>query len=277
MRKLFVLVLAIVVIPIVEAVKILGQEISMVVLVPIVLILIFLIVFIAMIIRDKRKNKQQVPDIPDALGPLPEEGLGDNLGEDLSMAEDSLDLGAAPKIEKKVQEAKTDYFKELEVIKGNLTKENTLETNKKVNELIKKFFTEYSKIKYKFTFEELDKELKKNDNKVICFSDNLNMINYSPKEVTYDELVQLINEFRDIIEATTEEEQLAVPKFKKELEEKKKKINMLLKKGEKLINRDVMQAREDYKEILKIYDTLISREKEAIRPAIMDFYNKLNS
>ena len=89
-------------------------------------------------------------------------------------------------------------------------------------------------------------------------------------------MIELTDEFRDIVEATSEEKLQAIPEFKKETEEKKKKINMLLKKGERLIKKDINQARDNYKEILTIYDTLINKEKEVIRPAIMSFHEKLS-
>jgi hypothetical protein len=298
MKKLLVLVLSIVIIPLVEAVVVFGQEVSMLVLTPVILILIFLIIFIFMIIRDKIKAKQS--------SKAPKSSSNEALDEDLSLGDDTiappedapgndtpapsedaeaLDGDLLPPTEdsksKKQKDTKgtpnseMNYFKEIELIKKNLTEDTLEETTKKINDLIKKFFSDYAGIKYTFTFEELEKELKKRDKKVQCFSDNLCAINYSQKGATLDDIKELIGEFKDIVEATSEEKLQAIPEFKKETEEKKKKIAMLLKKGERLIQKDPSLARENYKEILEIYDTLISKEKEAIRPAILNFHDKL--
>lgn len=296
MKKLLVLVFTVVLIPLVEAVSVFGMEVSMLVLTPVVLILIFLIIFIFMIVRDKMKKKGKDKESPDKLEPFDDDILGeDPLTEeelplsdeplaDESLSEDSPPSKEAPKANKKDAESKVNYLKEIEALKKELKSKDPEETdqevidksNKKVSDLIKKFFGDYASIKYKFTFKELENELKKRNKKVVCFSDNLSLINYGPKGASYDDALELINEFKDILEATSEEELQAIPEFKKETEEKKKKIGSLLKKGEKLIKKDINQARGDYKEILSIYDTLISVEKEKIRPLIMDFYNKLN-
>jgi len=274
-----------VIIPLVEAVTILGQEVSMLVLTPVILILIFLIFFIFMIIRDKIRDKRQAPEFSDKSEPLPKETVDEKLSLDEGLSLDSelpLDENTTKgrdilKTPKQPQKPKTNYLKEVELIKRKLSSKNIEETNKKLNDLVKKFFSEYAGINYKFTFEELEKELKKRNKKVVCFSDNLSSINYSPKGASHDDVIELINEFKDIIEATSEEELQAIPKFRKETEEKKKRINMLLKKGEKLIEKDINQARENYNEILTLYETLISKEKATIRPMVLNFYNKLKS
>ena len=57
MREVITLVVAILIIPLVEALTLFGEEISLLILIPLILIFIFLILFVFMIVRDKIKSK----------------------------------------------------------------------------------------------------------------------------------------------------------------------------------------------------------------------------
>lgn len=245
MRKLIILVVAIAIIPLVEALT-LFNEVSMLILMPLILIFIFLVVFVFMIIKDKIKNKSILikKPIKEPTSTIPE------------------------------QEFKIDYLKEVEELERKLPSIRVENANKQINELIKRFFSDYAGINYNFTFEELEEELKKRNKKIRCFSNNLSTINYNPEGISKENLIELIKELKDIIKSDIEESKIT-PEFKKEVEEKKKKINMLLKKGEKLIGKDINKARENYKKLSELYETLGNREKEAIRPSIINFYDQL--
>jgi hypothetical protein len=297
MKKLIVLVIALVFIPLVKAVTIMGREVSVLILTPVILIVVFLIIFLFLIIKDKIKNKGKSAKPSEKIEPLENDAIGEDplAGDDLALSEEPIaeeplsdDLApteAAPKQQKKPEESKINYLKEIDAIKKKLKDMDEGESgpklisdiNKEINDLIKKFFAEYATIKYKFTYDELEKELKKRNKKVVCFADNLSSVSYGPKGASQNDVRELVNEFKDIVEATSQEELQAIPKFKKETEEKKKKIIMLIKKSERLVKKDVNQARENYKEILAVYDTLINVEKENMRPLIMGFYDKLKS
>ena len=274
MKKTLILVIALLVIPLVEALTLFGEEISMLVLIPSILILLVLFVFIFMIIKDKLKNKAALPNIElsnTSLPPPPESLIQDVPAiEEMPLGEPAKEL---PKEEQ--QKSKKDYLQELNELKEKLPSISTKDAHEQLTDLIKRFFADYANINYHFTFEELEKELKQKHKKIVCFADNFSSINYSPEGISQGNLNELITEFKDIIKFIEEEAHPLTPQFKKELEEKKKKINHLLKKGEKSIGKDTNKSIEDYNKIFYIYKTLTDKEKASIRQPIMDFYNRL--
>lgn len=264
MRKIVILVVTITILPLVEAITLFGKDISMLVLIPSILILIISVIFILMVIRDKIKNKLIEPLKPEDIPkPAPIEDLTG-----------ALPIENAPKEIPKTHELKIDYTKEIAALERESPSKNIETTHKKLNELIKRFFSDYLGIDYNFTFEELEKELKKRDKKIICFSNNLSSITYSPEGISREQLTELIKEFKEVVTSTQENQPLP-PEFKKAIEEKKKKIKALLKKCEKLIGKDKNQARERYKEISSLYKTLPDEDKETVRSPIINLYSKL--
>ncbi len=282
MKKSLVLVIAIFTIPLVEALTLFGEELSMLVLIPLIIILLFLLIFVFIIIKDKIKNKSSNPDTKLPIVPLPP-SPGDLTKELPPLEEPPIEKPTTPESVKEKalpkeqpQKPKTDYYKELIELEKKLPSISIEDANKQLTELIKRFFSDYAKINYKFTFEELEKELKKRNKKITCFPKSFSSINYGPEGTSKGNLTELIKEFRGIIRFTEEESHPLTPQFKKEIEEKKKKIAHLLKKGEKSIGKDPNKAIEDYKKIFGLYNSLTDKEKADIRQSIMNFYNRLN-
>lgn len=259
-KKLLLLVISIAIIPLVEAITLFGEEISALVLIPSVLIIITLIVFISIIIKDKIKNKP--------------------------ISKTSSALKESPLIEKPTEtpilpaqppKPHIDYLKEVEILERKLPSMSVEQANKQLKVLIKGFFSEWAGINYTFTFEELEKELKKRDKSIICSSSNLSSINYSPGGASKENLIQLFREFKDTIKITTEYTHKIAPEFKKEIEEKKSKIETLLKKSKKSIGKNPDKIRKNYREMIALYRSLPAKERTIIKPLIMNFYNKLKS
>jgi len=291
MKKGIILVITIALIPLVNALTLFGEEVSTLILIPSVLILVILVVFLSIIIKDKIKGKSEdinldmnaesPPPGGDDLGDLPPM---DDMGEppEESKTEESPSPEAPPipkeplsKAPQLPQEPKKDYLKEIQTLEKDMPSKDIKEVHKKLNELIKGFFSDYLGLKYHFTFEELEKELKKGNKEIQCFSDNLSSITYGPEEASKEGLAELIKEFKKIISSSKNINQPLTPEFKKETEEHMKKIHALLKKGEKLSEKDIDKAKEDYMKISELYNELPDNDKEAIKPQIMEFYNRL--
>jgi len=267
------LVVSIAAIPLVKALTLFGEEVSMLILMPLILIFIFLAAFIFMIVKDKIKARSITTPEP---ATLPEPDSAEALSELPLAKKEPLKEATIPKIAQQKPEPQIDYLQEAEALGRELPLISIEDANKKLNELIKRFFMKYAGINYSFTFEELKKELKKGNKKIQCFSDNLSSINYSPKGTSKEDLIELLKEFKDVVVSSKEESLLLMPEFKKEIRVEEKKINKLLKKGEKLIGKDTDKAKEKYNEISELYETLPYKEKKAIRSSIIDFYFKLN-
>ncbi len=295
MKKLIILVFTIVLIPLVNALTLFGEEVSILILIPSVLIFVILIVFLSMIIRDKIKGKtvgkesdngmdiNAEPPPPGGadlgeLPPIDEPSETSTKTEPEEVPGGSTPLPEEPSSTPAVsQEPKKDYLKEIIALEKEFPSKGIAETHKKLNKLIKGFFSEYLGLKYYFTFEELEKELKKKNKEIQCFSDNLSSITYGPKEISEEGLIELIKEFKNIITSSTSIDQPLTPEFKKETQEHIKKIHALLKKGDKLAAKDADKAKEDYDKISQLYDELPDNDKEAIKPQIMTFFNKLQA
>lgn len=284
MRKAITLVIAITIIPLVEALTLFGEEVSVLILTPSVLILIILIVFISIIIKDKIKSKSLDTDLKLDAAEAPKEDPTEDLTSGLPPIEPPTELPIEkppleeiPRTSRLTQQPKIDYLKEIDALEKESSSKNVEEIHKKINELIKRFFSDYLGINYSFTFEELEKELKKGNRKIQCFSDNLSSISYGPEGISKENLIELIGEFKDTVMSSIQENQSPTTEFKKEVEEKKKEIYMLLKKGEKLIKKDKIKAQEEYNKLFELYNPLPDEDKETIRLPILDLYNKFRT
>lgn len=278
MRRLIVLVVFIVAIPLARALTIFGETVSTLVLIPLILILISLFAFVFMIIRDKIRSRSAGPaeELRGMVDLPPIEDLNLPSNEEIPPVETAGKKEApAEKAASQKQNPKRDYLEEVKHLEEELPSMGMEEANKKLNELVKAFFFDYLGVGYNFTFEELEKELKKSNRKIMCFSDNLSYVNYSPEGASRENLVQLIKEFKDVVVSSKRENQLITPEFKKEMEKEEKRINKLLKEGNKLIGKDINKAREKYNEVFELYNLLPDKEKETARKPIMDFYNRL--
>lgn len=289
MKKPLILVIAIFTIPLVEALTLFGEELSMLVLIPLIIIILFLLIFAFLIIKNKIKNKSASSDTESGIAPLPPPP-GESAQElplvaepppgEQPLAEPPIEKPSTEKepiqsIGEEQQKPKTDYLKEVEELQERLPSISIKEANKQLNESIKRFFSDYAKINYKFTFEELEKELKKRKKKIICFPDKFSLINYSQSGLSKENLIELIKEFKGIIRFAKKESHPITLEFEKEIEEKKRKINILLEKGENSVEKDRNKAIGYYKKISEIYNSLTDKEKSSIKPSIITFYNKL--
>lgn len=255
MKWLVLLIITILIVPLVNAFTILGEEASLLVLIPFALIIISLVIFAVMIIKDKIKSKSIEKGLE--LEKIPETEP-ENIPSDIQKEEKPLD--------------EIDYKKEVKLLEQKLPSSRTKDINNSLFRLIRQFFFNNLGIKYNFTFEELEKELQKNNKKIKCFAKNLSTINYCPKGASKDDLKQLIKEFKEVVSSTVED---VAPEFKDDFKEKEKKLNELLKKGGKTARKDIGKAREQYKEIFEIYKRLPDNEKRKLKPTIMNFYKKL--
>jgi len=289
MKKWFLLVLTILTIPLVEALTIFGSEVSLLVILPLVLILIVLIIFIMVIVRDKIKersaikasNLQDIPDVDLAKPPL--------LAEPPSIAEppakeEPEKPTEKPKLTLKTKEKNqteeqakpaVNYLEKIGDLERKINQMSIEDARKELISLITDFFSYYAKINYKFTFEELENELKKRNKDIVFFPRNLSLITYSPKKITTADLIELMNEFKEIVASALEKTSPEIPEFKKENMEKENELYKLIKKGTSLIKKDITAAAKKYDKIYHLYTKLSEEEKGHIKPSIMGFYNKL--
>ncbi len=287
MKKLILLVFTLAIIPLAEAVTFFGKEISILLVLPLVLIVVFLVLFASKIIWDKMKIRSSIKDdtelgdipTPDSLGDLTKEELTEKQVKE--KPKDTLKTKEQQQTKEQLQtkeqayRPKRDYLKVIEEFEKKAPSMDITNIRKQLVSLIKDFFSDYAGINYNFTFEELEDELRKKNENIMFFSENLSYLNYGPEEVSRRDLINLIKEFKDIVMSILEKTQPITPEFRKEDLEKKHEINKLIKKGGKLIGLNIVKAVEKYAKIYDLYGTLTNEEKSVIRPMIMDFYNQL--
>ncbi len=177
---------------------------------------------------------------------------------------------------------------------------------KEFYDIIRTFFAKLFKIKYQYTYEELQREIerKKIDprykKRIERFIKKLTYIEYSNIRITNERLKELINEFKYLVKKLTivekPEEKVVSKKLDKllkkivdkakifkKLELKKpaepnkiiKDINLLLKEGKKAINNtERVRAEEIYKKIDNLYRKLSFRDKDLVYNKIVKVYRK---
>lgn len=159
--------------------------------------------------------------------------------------------------------------------------------------IIRKFYSSFLRVNYSSTLEEINKEIKQNKKikgkiqvDLINFNNKITHIEYSPEPKEKTEILELINEFLDII--TKSKNQLIISKHVKRKKRKtkftkfkqgfKKKVNkhkiqkMIIDSYANLENDNFDKAAKIYNKIKKDYEFLTEKEQKEIKPDVLELY-----
>jgi len=223
----------------------------------------------------------------------------------------------------RIETAKNNTIKRIQAFRKHFSKKSRDDNFIQFFHIVRLFFAELFKIKYEFTFEELSRELERKrvdkslKEKVVFFLKKLSVVEYSDERLPEPELRKLSNDFLNLFEKLTVNEQkvketrcdkiLRFLRIKKPLMQKKevgKKQNaiitlishmlsklkisfgktrleqvhdMLIKALDILDNNKIQKSRQLYVKIKGKYNQLNNDEKKEVYDDIMLLYNELVS
>ncbi len=182
-------------------------------------------------------------------------------------------------------------------------------SEREVYDLVRSFFKKYLGIDYEFTREELMRELRRVyispelQERVRHLFDNISEIEHTSKAFQREELEKIINEFEsiinDLIVSHYEKEKSFLKKLRDSihkifsrkhktlldiddsvLSENERvivKMNMLLDNAKRLTDKDMVRAKEAYKELINLYDSLDDTRKKAYFKPVQELYNMIKT
>ncbi len=192
----------------------------------------------------------------------------------------------------------------LETLKKIITKENTETITKRFNEIIKEFFSSYLKIKYAFTYEELVKELKRQEinlslqRRIGFIFENMTKFEYGKYRIKELEIKNLIKKTKKIIDDLVIIEEKRILKEELVKKDKKSIISSIegkfeeaktLQKQQEIINKQIInikylisknrkdEAKDQYLTLKEIYSKLPTNLKQKYRKNIVLIYEKIKS
>ncbi|MBU2589688.1 MAG: hypothetical protein KKF52_01405 [Nanoarchaeota archaeon] len=206
------------------------------------------------------------------------------------------------KEEKKLAPKKKDltpFLEKVALIENQLPKSKEDLVFKNLAEVIKSFFATLLNLQHQFTESELQEILEKKKKGLVEFTQKLAELKYSGQPLTKQELKDLIDEFKQIVqhyvkagwkpgkEKITAMEKI-VTQDKKILtnikgyidflkqESRKSEIESLLEEESKVLSKNIRLIKKRYNKMLKLYVQLSPREKSVVYPQLIDFYNRIN-
>jgi len=182
-------------------------------------------------------------------------------------------------------------------------------SEREIYELVRGFFKKYLGVDYEFTHEELIKELRKVylspevQKKVGSLFDKISEIEHTSKAFPREDLEKILVEFRGLVDELIvshyQKEKSFMKKFRDSvhnlfshqhktmleidesvLSEKERlivKMNMLLDNAKRWSDNDLEKAKEAYKELLDLYNSLDDTRKEAYFKPVQELYNMIKS
>jgi hypothetical protein len=182
-------------------------------------------------------------------------------------------------------------------------------SEKEVYDLIRSFFKKHLSIDYEFTREELMRELKKIylspelQEKVKILLDDISAVEHSSRTFTREELEQILRNFKDVVDGLIVSHYQQEGSFLKKLKDKiqrafsnkhKKllevdasvltenermivKMNMLLDNTKRLCSQDMEKAKENYSELISLYNSLDEPKKKAYFKPVQELYFMLKN
>jgi hypothetical protein len=112
----------------------------------------------------------------------------------------------------KVEIAKEKTLKRIESFRKHLSKKSKEDNSIQFFHLVRQFFADMFKIRYEFTFEELDEELKRKKiskelkEKITIFLKKISAVEYSDEKLSDNELKKLYDEFLRLFRKLTSDE-----------------------------------------------------------------------
>ncbi len=211
--------------------------------------------------------------------------------------------------------AREKTLKRIESFKIHLPKKNIEDNSIQFFHIVRSFFADLFKIRYEFTFEELDSELnrkkvdKKLKEKIAIFLKKISAVEYSDEKLSSNEIKKLFEEFKEIFKKLTVKKEenkdkgihsflkRIFPKKQKQKEKPKGKIisfllkirkkktklrkkrihNMLIKALDLVNNNRIYEGKRIYLKIKKEYNLLDNNDKKQFYSDIMTLYKELVS
>src|SRR4030042_6593152 len=178
-------------------------------------------------------------------------------------------------------------------------------SEKEVYDLVRSFFKKHLTIDYEFTHEELMRELKKIylspdlQEKVKNLFEDVSKIEHSSQTFTRQELEEVLKDFREVVDGLIVSHyqqdkgffrkirdgihKTFSRKHKKLLDGEESaliegersvvKMNMLLDNATRWSDTDLGKAKEAYKELVELYNSLDANKKKAYYEPVQDLYN----
>ncbi len=182
-------------------------------------------------------------------------------------------------------------------------------SEKEVYDLIRSFFKKHLSVDYEFTREELMSEMKRIylspelQSKVKNLLDNISQVEHSDKAFTREELEKLLSDFRGVVDELIvshyQQEKSVFKKMKDHvhrlfsskhktllevdpsvLSEDERvivKMNMLLDNTKRLSNKDIKQAKDNYKELTALYNSLSEARKKVFFKPVQELYELIKN
>ena len=205
------------------------------------------------------------------------------------------------KVIKKEEEKKdlTPFLEKIETIENQLPKLKEKVVFKNFSEVVKSFFSTLFNLKYEFTEDELQQVLEKRRRSLVEFSKKLKDYKYSGKELTKNDLIKLIDEFKRIVEhyvnrgwkssnisrkpveKLVEEDKKILANIRSYIEflkteSRKRQIEHMLEVERQIMNQNIKSIKRRYNKMLKLYVQLSPEERAVIYPQLINFYNSIN-
>lgn len=187
------------------------------------------------------------------------------------------------------------YLKDIKKFKKELAGMQTEQAFNMLSDITKNFFKELLDLHYEFTYDELEKELRKRNKRkeLIDICHELSELKYSGKRITKQELDVFAQKIQELIkkeevrkEITELEVSKALRKEKPSLfgmvarleseKEKKKHLLELMKQEEEALKKDMEIAKNIYHRILSSYYKLPSKDRKEIYERLTNFYQEVN-
>jgi len=275
------------------------------ILVPLILVLFaWVIIFLAWLARNFNKVSLVLFNIGKLLAKFgvklrirkPKEELKTEKKEELEVEEE------AKKKKVVVEEVKRDltpFVEKIEEIEYQLPKLKEEVVFKRLTSVIHDFFATLMSLRYEFTDEELVEVLEKKKKNLVAFAKKVSDLKYGGKPVTRAELIKLIDEFkhivkqyvkagwrpkrvtRGVIEKLVEQDKKIFENIRYYVdflqhESRKRQIESILEDETNLLKKNIKELKKTYNKILSMYVQLSPKEKAAVYPELLEFYNNAN-
>ncbi|MFH0752196.1 MAG: hypothetical protein V1914_01210 [archaeon] len=207
-------------------------------------------------------------------------------------------------LEKKVQgitqEAYVDYMEKLKVLEKQMASASSDVAFKEFSYIVKDFFSNLVGGDHAYTDEEIAEQLEGKRKILLEFSEKISQLKYGVGLVTKGGVIELINEFKDIVSTQIkrqgsgklpvsknliarifEEDKKIFGSVKQYIEFLKKEdsrsqIHELLVDEQKILRQNIKKAKNVYNDILRLYCQLSPEERKKIYPKLLRFYDNVN-
>ncbi|MCX6710273.1 MAG: hypothetical protein NTV63_04990 [Candidatus Woesearchaeota archaeon] len=195
-------------------------------------------------------------------------------------------------------------FHKLDVLEKNLSKHHPEDNIIQFSHIVKKFFSGFFSLRYKFTYDELSEELSRKKieeelkSRLLSFISGISLLEFSGVAPSDEKLVSMSRSFREALlllekSVLKDEKKEKMPFFHIRFGIRRDKAvkydgrvqaalgeeiyNLLLSAHRAVESNDCRGAAEDYKRISADYEKLSPENKKKVHSPIIEFYQKFVS